>query len=192
MKYQFSSCTELCSSIPWPCLCFTQTKFHSRKLKFLIHINRGDYHWLIVGWNPTCLLEMRELIKYTPKFMNTKRNKICNLTTFLAWTFVWVEQRHCLCSTQTKVHARKVANIKKTQFHLLRFSAFYSSHISIRHWCLTIFRFVQLIYLRDKNHPSVVMWIVANEPDVSKPNAYDYLKQLSNYTKSIDPTSRPM
>ena len=60
------------------------------------------------------IIYWRWVIKYT-KSQNIKRKKISNLAAFLAWTFVWVEQRHCLCSTQTKVHARKVANFKKTQ-----------------------------------------------------------------------------
>ncbi|KAB5522439.1 hypothetical protein PHYPO_G00159550 [Pangasianodon hypophthalmus] len=44
---------------------------------------------------------------------------------------------------------------------------------------------------RDKNHPSVVMWSVANEPAAELPPAGFYFKQLITYTKSLDPT-RPV
>ncbi|XP_060769439.1 beta-glucuronidase [Neoarius graeffei] len=44
---------------------------------------------------------------------------------------------------------------------------------------------------RDKNHPSVVMWSVANEPAAEMPPAGFYFKQLITYTKSLDPT-RPV
>ncbi|KAF4073025.1 hypothetical protein AMELA_G00254150 [Ameiurus melas] len=40
---------------------------------------------------------------------------------------------------------------------------------------------------RDKNHPSVVMWSVANEPAAEMPPAGFYFKQLITYTKSLDP-----
>lgn len=44
---------------------------------------------------------------------------------------------------------------------------------------------------RDKNHPAVVMWSVANEPASSlKPAAY-YFKTLIAHTKALDP-SRPV
>jgi len=45
---------------------------------------------------------------------------------------------------------------------------------------------------RDKNHPSVIMWSIANEPDSSLPVAYNYFKTMANYTKTIDPTNRPI
>lgn len=44
---------------------------------------------------------------------------------------------------------------------------------------------------RDKNHPSVVMWSVANEPAAEMPPAGFYFKQLITYTQSLDPT-RPV
>ncbi|XP_053474626.1 beta-glucuronidase [Ictalurus furcatus] len=44
---------------------------------------------------------------------------------------------------------------------------------------------------RDKNHPSVVMWSVANEPAAEMPPAGFYFKQLITYTKYLDPT-RPV
>ncbi|XP_036330355.1 beta-glucuronidase-like isoform X1 [Rhagoletis pomonella] len=48
----------------------------------------------------------------------------------------------------------------------------------------------QLIH-RDRNHASVVMWSIANEPRSSHSQADNYFKILSNYTKSLDP-SRPI
>ncbi|XP_047235654.1 beta-glucuronidase [Girardinichthys multiradiatus] len=44
---------------------------------------------------------------------------------------------------------------------------------------------------RDKNHPSVVMWSVANEPASEMPPAENYFKMLILHTKALDPT-RPV
>ncbi|XP_071386007.1 beta-glucuronidase isoform X1 [Centroberyx affinis] len=44
---------------------------------------------------------------------------------------------------------------------------------------------------RDKNHPSVVMWSVANEPASEMPPAGLYFKTLITHTKTLDPT-RPV
>uniref|UniRef100_A0A8C5GUP4 Beta-glucuronidase n=1 Tax=Gouania willdenowi TaxID=441366 RepID=A0A8C5GUP4_GOUWI len=44
---------------------------------------------------------------------------------------------------------------------------------------------------RDKNHPSVVMWSVANEPASEMPPAQFYFKTLIKHTKDLDPT-RPV
>ncbi|KAM9728077.1 beta-glucuronidase [Menidia menidia] len=44
---------------------------------------------------------------------------------------------------------------------------------------------------RDKNHPSVVMWSVANEPAAEMPPAEHYFKTVIKHTKSLDPT-RPV
>ena len=44
---------------------------------------------------------------------------------------------------------------------------------------------------RDKNHPSVVMWSVANEPDSEAAAAATYFKHLVAQTKALDP-SRPV
>ncbi|XP_071757671.1 beta-glucuronidase [Centroberyx gerrardi] len=44
---------------------------------------------------------------------------------------------------------------------------------------------------RDKNHPSVVMWSVANEPASEVPPAGLYFKTLITHTKALDPT-RPV
>ncbi|MFT7797092.1 beta-glucuronidase [Arapaima gigas] len=40
---------------------------------------------------------------------------------------------------------------------------------------------------RDKNHPSVVMWSVANEPAAEMPPAGPYFKTLISHTKALDP-----
>uniref|UniRef100_A0A8C9QWH2 Beta-glucuronidase n=1 Tax=Scleropages formosus TaxID=113540 RepID=A0A8C9QWH2_SCLFO len=40
---------------------------------------------------------------------------------------------------------------------------------------------------RDKNHPSVVMWSVANEPASEMPPAGRYFKELISHTKALDP-----
>uniref|UniRef100_A0A3P8WLD0 Beta-glucuronidase n=1 Tax=Cynoglossus semilaevis TaxID=244447 RepID=A0A3P8WLD0_CYNSE len=44
---------------------------------------------------------------------------------------------------------------------------------------------------RDKNHPSVVMWSVANEPASEMPPAELYFMTLIKHTKALDPT-RPV
>ncbi|XP_033466357.1 beta-glucuronidase [Epinephelus lanceolatus] len=44
---------------------------------------------------------------------------------------------------------------------------------------------------RDKNHPSVVMWSVANEPAAEMPPAEFYFKTLIKHTRDLDPT-RPV
>lgn len=45
---------------------------------------------------------------------------------------------------------------------------------------------------RDKNHPSVVMWSVANEPASEEIGAYEYFKPLVDLAKELDPQSRPV
>lgn len=44
---------------------------------------------------------------------------------------------------------------------------------------------------RDKNHPSVVMWSIANEPASSEGSALTYFKPLVALTRELDPT-RPV
>lgn len=44
---------------------------------------------------------------------------------------------------------------------------------------------------RDKNHPSVVMWSIANEPDTREKGAREYFKYLVDATKKLD-GSRPL
>ncbi|MFC0681544.1 beta-glucuronidase [Lysobacter korlensis] len=44
---------------------------------------------------------------------------------------------------------------------------------------------------RDKNHPSVVMWAIANEPATHEDGAREYFEPLIRLTKELDPT-RPV
>ncbi|XP_023163340.2 beta-glucuronidase-like isoform X1 [Drosophila hydei] len=48
----------------------------------------------------------------------------------------------------------------------------------------------QLVH-RDRNHPSVVMWSIANEPRTGQVNADTYFQFVANYTRSLDST-RPI
>ncbi|MEK5061421.1 beta-glucuronidase [Paenibacillus sp. FSL H7-0326] len=45
---------------------------------------------------------------------------------------------------------------------------------------------------RDKNHPSVVMWCIANEPASEEEGADAYFKPLVDWTKQLDPQQRPV
>ncbi len=45
---------------------------------------------------------------------------------------------------------------------------------------------------RDKNHPSVVMWVVANEPASNEPGAREYFTPLIELMKTNDPSHRPV
>lgn len=47
---------------------------------------------------------------------------------------------------------------------------------------------------RDKNHPCVVMWCIANEPDtaINPDSAYNYFKPLYNLAHECDPQNRPV
>ncbi|WP_458780998.1 beta-glucuronidase [Arthrobacter sp. D3-16] len=44
---------------------------------------------------------------------------------------------------------------------------------------------------RDKNHPSVVIWSIANEPNGSEEGAREYFEPLAQLTRELDPT-RPV
>lgn len=44
---------------------------------------------------------------------------------------------------------------------------------------------------RDKNHPSVVLWSIANEPASEEEGAYEYFKPLYDLVKKLDPEKRP-
>ncbi len=44
---------------------------------------------------------------------------------------------------------------------------------------------------RDKNHPCVVLWSLANEPDSDSPGAYEYFKPLFDLARACDPQKRP-
>jgi beta-glucuronidase len=45
---------------------------------------------------------------------------------------------------------------------------------------------------RDKNHPCIVMWSLANEPDSVSEKAYDYFMPLYELAHKCDPQSRPV
>ncbi|ARK29794.1 beta-glucuronidase [Halalkalibacter krulwichiae] len=45
---------------------------------------------------------------------------------------------------------------------------------------------------RDKNHPSVVMWSIANEAATEEKGAAEYFKPLVELTKELDPQKRPV
>jgi beta-glucuronidase len=44
---------------------------------------------------------------------------------------------------------------------------------------------------RDKNHPSIVMWIIANEPAAQEEGAREYFEPLAKLTRELEP-SRPV
>jgi beta-glucuronidase len=48
------------------------------------------------------------------------------------------------------------------------------------------------LIVRDKNHPSVVMWCIANEAATEEQGAYEYFKPLYDFTKQLDPQKRPI
>jgi len=48
------------------------------------------------------------------------------------------------------------------------------------------------IIRRDKNHPSVVMWSVANEPASNVVQCVNYFQQVANATRHFDTASRPV
>ncbi|XP_032120662.1 beta-glucuronidase isoform X5 [Sapajus apella] len=52
-------------------------------------------------------------------------------------------------------------------------------------------RVMEELVRRDKNHPAVVMWSVANEPASSLESAGYYFKMVITHTKALDP-SRPV
>lgn len=50
---------------------------------------------------------------------------------------------------------------------------------------------IRELIARDKNHPSVVMWSIANEPESGVDEARDYFEPLATLTRELDP-SRPI
>jgi beta-glucuronidase len=52
-------------------------------------------------------------------------------------------------------------------------------------------RAIEELVARDKNHPSVVMWSIANEPDSARPEARTYFEPLVRVARAADP-SRPV
>ncbi len=51
---------------------------------------------------------------------------------------------------------------------------------------------IQELVKRDKNHPSVVMWVVTNEPASHEAGAHDYFEPLVALYKELDPQKRPV
>ena len=45
---------------------------------------------------------------------------------------------------------------------------------------------------RDKNHPSVIAWSVANEPASEEEGAREYFSPLVDLVKELDPQKRPV
>ncbi len=52
-------------------------------------------------------------------------------------------------------------------------------------------QYVQELIARDKNHPSVIIWSLANEPHSRRPLAKAFFRSLYDLAKSLDP-SRPV
>ena len=50
---------------------------------------------------------------------------------------------------------------------------------------------IRELVARDKNHPSVVLWSIANEPESDTPSSRDYFEPLFTLTRELDP-SRPV
>jgi beta-glucuronidase len=50
---------------------------------------------------------------------------------------------------------------------------------------------IRELIARDKNHPSVVMWSIANEPESGVDEAREYFEPLASLTRELDP-SRPI
>ena len=50
---------------------------------------------------------------------------------------------------------------------------------------------IRELIARDKNHPSVVLWSIANEPESETPEAEDYFRPLFDVAREADPT-RPV
>jgi beta-glucuronidase len=50
---------------------------------------------------------------------------------------------------------------------------------------------IRELIARDKNHPSVVIWSIANEPESETPEAEDYFRPLFDVAREADPT-RPV
>ncbi|AFH62622.1 beta-glucuronidase [Paenibacillus caseinilyticus] len=51
---------------------------------------------------------------------------------------------------------------------------------------------IRELVARDKNHPCVVMWSVANEPASEEEGAYAYFEPLVQLTRDCDPQQRPV
>ena len=51
---------------------------------------------------------------------------------------------------------------------------------------------IRELIARDKNHPSVVMWSIANEPASEEEGAKEYFRPLVELAKATDPQKRPV
>lgn len=51
---------------------------------------------------------------------------------------------------------------------------------------------IRELFARDRNHPSVVMWTLANEPGASEEGAREYFEPLVELARSLDPQRRPV
>ncbi len=51
---------------------------------------------------------------------------------------------------------------------------------------------IRELIVRDKNHPSVVMWSIANEPASEEEGAHEYFQPLVELARQIDPQKRPV
>lgn len=53
-------------------------------------------------------------------------------------------------------------------------------------------REIKRLMKRDKNHASVVMWCLANEPDSAQERAEEYFAEIFSYARGLDPQQRPL
>ena len=51
---------------------------------------------------------------------------------------------------------------------------------------------IRELIARDKNHPCVVMWSIANEPASEEEGAHDYFQPLVQLARDLDPQKRPI
>jgi beta-glucuronidase len=51
---------------------------------------------------------------------------------------------------------------------------------------------IRELVARDKNHPCVVMWSIANEPASEEEGAFEYFEPLVKLTRDCDPQQRPV
>jgi beta-glucuronidase len=53
-------------------------------------------------------------------------------------------------------------------------------------------REIKRLMKRDKNHASVVMWCLANEPDSAQKRAEEYFAEIFSFARGLDPQKRPL
>mmetsp|Transcript_11892 Transcript_11892/g.27523 ORF Transcript_11892/g.27523 Transcript_11892/m.27523 type:complete len:329 (-) Transcript_11892:286-1272(-) len=64
-------------------------------------------------------------------------------------------------------------------------------HNMVRETLVKHMEVISELITRDKNHPSVLMWSLANEPDSESPAAATYFKHLATHARALDP-ARPI